>query len=109
VAELKVQVVPAGYTAGDLGGPPVFERLSDRIDEVGICIREIADRLRHTLETDVEAAEPDGSWHLDTLDLQFSVQLEAETGVIVAKATTTAGFEVTLGWKRETNSPARQS
>ena len=32
---------------------------------------------------------------------QISLDLEAEAGVVVARAKTTAGFEVSLSWKRE--------
>jgi hypothetical protein len=32
--------------------------------------------------------------------LTFSLDLEAQAGVVVAKAKTTAGFEVELTWRR---------
>lgn len=97
--DVKIQVVPTGYVQGDLSGPPVFERLSDRLDEVGNSVKAIADRMRTSLGGLLQD-QPDQGWQLDEVSFQFALQLEAEAGVIVAKATTAAGFEVNLAWKR---------
>jgi hypothetical protein len=98
--EIAVRVVPRPGQEGELAGGQLTERLSERIDELGESIAEIAKRLRGRLEAEL-AGEPSSDWRLGEVALNFSLDLQAEAGVVVAKAKTAAGFEVTLTWRRE--------
>jgi hypothetical protein len=98
-SEIYIRVVPTPGREGDLGGPPLFERFEQRVDELGASIGNIARRLRTRLDSELD--DPQSPvWNLDEVSLSFSLDLEAEAGVVVAKAKTHAGFEVNLKWAR---------
>lgn len=98
---IQVRVVPSAEKAGQLATASLFERFESRVDELGSSIGEIANRLRSRLDADLhEENEPD--WRMEEVSVTFSLDLEAEAGVVVAKARTTAGFEVELTWNRAT-------
>jgi hypothetical protein len=99
VGDIYVRVVPPPQRAGELAGT-LLEKFAARVDELGASIGEIAERLRGRLEAELAAEDEGPSWMLDEVELSFSLDLEAEAGVVVAKAKTTAGFEVVLTWKR---------
>jgi hypothetical protein len=99
MGEIKVQVVPDPTKAGQLTGRTQTEKLGDRIDELGASLGSIANSLRARLEETLEK-EDEVAWKLDEVALTFSLDLEAEAGVVVAKAKTTAGFEAKLTWHR---------
>ncbi len=90
-------VVPPLERAEELAGLTLTERFEDRVDELGASIGQIAQRLRRRLESDLGEEWPAG-WRLGEVRISFSLDLEAEAGVVVAKARTTAGFEVSLRW-----------
>jgi hypothetical protein len=92
-------VVPDPAQAGQLTGRTQTEKLADRIDELGESLAGIANSLRARLEETLEQ-EKDATWTLDEIALTFSLDLEAETGVVIAKAKATAGFEAALTWHR---------
>ena len=73
------------------------ELLLNRIDEIGDSLRDIATKLSQRL--DELAAHPDNQWRLSEVGLKFSLDLEAEAGVIIARTSATVGFEATLTWK----------
>jgi uncharacterized phage infection (PIP) family protein YhgE len=98
MGEIKVQVVPDPAKAGQLMGRTQTEKLSDRIDELSESIGSIANSLRSRLEQTLQ--DDEAAWKLDEISLNFSLDLEAEAGVVVAKAKTTAGFEAQLTWRR---------
>ena len=100
MGEIVVRVVPPPERAGELGGATLTERFIDRVDELAESIGDIARRLRSRLDADL-ADKTEAGWKLDEVTLTFSLDLEAEAGVVVAKARTSAGFEVTLTWKKE--------
>jgi hypothetical protein len=100
-SKIRVQVVPSPARAGQLSPGKTWESLERRIDELGASIGEIADRLRTQLDTSLAPAEETPAWRLREVQVTFSLDLEAEAGVIVARAKTTAGFEVSLAWSRE--------
>jgi len=99
-SKIKVQVVPSPAQAGQLSPGRAWEALDKRIDELGESIGEIADRLRGQLDASLAPAEERSAWHLGDVRVTFSLDLEAEAGVVVARAKTTAGFEVSLAWSR---------
>jgi hypothetical protein len=97
--EIKVQVVPSPDRARQLAPGKTWESLDARVGELGESIADIAKRLREQLDSGLATTEEPG-WQLDDVELKFSLDLEAEAGVILARAKTTAGFEVTLTWSR---------
>lgn len=99
-SSIVVRVVPSPERAGELAGATLTERFEDRVDELCDSIGKIAQRLRARLETDLMEAQP-AAWRLGEVAISFSLDLEAEAGVVVAKAKTTAGFEVSLSWTRD--------
>jgi hypothetical protein len=99
VPDIKVQIVPTPERAGQLAPGKTWESLDRRIDELGESIADIARRLRTRLDEGLVQEDRSG-WQLDEVELKFSLDLEAEAGVVVARAKTTAGFEVTLAWSR---------
>ena len=67
------------------------------MEDLGQSLREIAQRLSQQLE-DFEKKR-DAAWRLEGVELKFSLDLEAEAGVVIARTKTSAGFEATLSWK----------
>ena len=97
MAEILVEVRPTA-AAGDLTGQPAIpEAFMSRVEDLGQSLREIAQRLSKQLE-DFEKKR-DAAWHLEGVELKFSLDLEAEAGVVIARTKTSAGFEATLSWK----------
>lgn len=96
-----VEVRPDPYGAGDLAGKTPKEKFTERVRELGAGLGDIANQLRDQLERQLREQEERG-WRLEEIGLRFALDLEAEGGVIVARAGTTAGFEASLSWKRQT-------
>jgi hypothetical protein len=97
--EILVQVVPRPSEAGELSRGTITERFGDRVAELGESLGEIANALRQQLDETLHADNNPG-WALDEVTLNFSLDLEAEAGMVLAKGKTSAGFEVSLTWKR---------
>lgn len=55
--------------------------------------------MRSRLDTEL-AEKESAKWRLHEVGVTFSLDLEAEAGVVVARAKTSAGFEVALTWAR---------
>jgi hypothetical protein len=97
MAEILVEVRPSSAT-GDLSGQSAIpESFISRVEDLGQSLREIAERLSQQLEAFEK--NPTAAWQLERVELKFSLDLEAETGVIIARAKTSAGFEASLSWK----------
>jgi hypothetical protein len=94
-----VEVRPDPDLAGNLGGNTTLEKFQDRVHELGASLGNIANGLRDQLEQQMHD-RPERDWQLDEIGLKFSLDLEAAAGVIMARASTTAGFEASLSWKR---------
>jgi hypothetical protein len=100
VTDIYVQVVPDAESAGDLSPESALtERLSQRADEIAATLADVADRLKTGL--DARTAEPSGGdgWNLAEVQLRFSLDLQAEAGVVVARTSTRAAFVASLTWK----------
>jgi hypothetical protein len=99
MADIYVEVRARRPTSGDLSPRPgVPELLANRIDEVADGLRDIAIRMAARFgEFAVNAAN---GWQLSDMELKFSLDLEAEAGVIIARTTASAGFEATLTWSK---------
>ena len=100
MGEIYVEVLPKATVAGDLAPQvPTFELLEGRIGEIGDSLGWVAVKLRDQLEERLPV-EPKPRWALEEVEVMFSVDLESEAGVIVARASAKAGFEATLKWKK---------
>ena len=93
-----VEVRP-GAATGDLAAPARPENLLDRIGELADSLKEISTRLAARLD-ELDAKGTKG-WHLGEVEVKFSLDLEAEVGVIVARGKSSAGFEASLKWTKE--------
>ncbi|MFI7336130.1 CU044_2847 family protein [Micromonospora aurantiaca (nom. illeg.)] len=100
MSEIHVQVVPRGDTRGDLAGGRLIENLKDRINELGDSIMEVSGRLQERLAA-AEKEDSSAGWRLAEAQITFSLDLEAEAGVIVSRTSASASFEVSLSWSRE--------
>jgi hypothetical protein len=99
VTEIYVEVRPGPRAAGDLTSvADLRQKLTDRIDDVGNGLKEIATSLSRRLD-DLAAAAAHSTWHLGEVEITFSLDLEAEAGVVVARTKAGAGFEAKLTWK----------
>ena len=100
MTEILIEVRP-GLAEGDLAPRPAApEKLLNRIGEIADGLKEISNRLAARLD-DLDDAKKESAWKLGEVEVKFSLDLEAEAGVVVARAKTTAGFEATLKWTRE--------
>jgi len=107
-SNIKVRVVAGPERKGELSKSKSTEEFGKRVSELGDSIGEIANELRRKLDDALEQGE-ESNWGLDQIQLSFSLDLEAEAGVIVAKAKTAAGFEVQLTWSRKGDVAASSS
>lgn len=97
--QILVEVRPRAGLEGDLG-PSLPAKLLDRIDEIGESLNEIADRLSTRLDDLAsQQAANEKRWRLREVEVTFSMDLESEVGVIVARTKATAGFEAKLTWR----------
>jgi Trypsin-co-occurring domain 1 len=100
--EILVHVVPRqqddqGKMAATFIGPESF---SKRATDISDGVSGVANAIRADLERKI-VRNADSSLALKEIELKFSLDLEAEAGVVIARAKTTAGFEVTLTWKTD--------
>jgi|SRR5919108_6190934 hypothetical protein len=97
MTEIKVQVVSPD--TGEVAfGPGRLPSFAERVSELGDSLNEIAAALRERLGELGEKTEE--GWDLDQVNLTFSLDLQAEAGVIIARASSRAGFQAALTWKR---------
>ncbi len=97
ITEIKVEVVPQEAPGRSWGSGWGALDFAERVNELGDSLNEIAAALRERLH---ELAAREGGWDLDQVTLAFSLDLQAEAGVIVARASSRAGFQATLTWTR---------
>ncbi|MGC4804964.1 CU044_2847 family protein [Micromonospora sp. DT233] len=99
MSEILVAVQPKPGVR-DLKGGAFTDRLTDRLDDVAAAIETVAVQLRAKLDTLLEAPAEQGM-ALDGLEIKFTIELQADAGVVIAKASTKAGIEATLTWSRQ--------
>ncbi len=97
--DIMIRVVPPPDRVGELAGATLTERFHERVDELAQSIGEVALELRERLDRELTQSDG-GGWMLSDVSLTFSLDVEAEAGVVIAKAKTSAGFEVSLAWSR---------
>jgi len=96
--EILLEVRPRSVS-GDLGpGVTMPEQFRRRAAEVADSIAEIADQFRSRLER-VLQKPADPGWTTDTIELRFDIAVQAEAGVVIARATTGATFSAKLTLK----------
>jgi Trypsin-co-occurring domain 1 len=96
---IYVEVTPRD-SSGDLSASvlPKKENFQDRAVEVADTLAAIAAVFQSRLEAGLK--DTGGSaWALDEVELSFSIALEADVGVVLARASTKAEFEAKLSWK----------
>jgi hypothetical protein len=99
MTEIKVEVVST--ETGEVAfGPKRLPDFGARAQELGDALNDVAATLRGRLR-ELGARAEDG-WDLEQVSLTFSLDLQAEGGVIVARASTKAGFQAALTWRRAT-------
>ena len=96
--EILLEVRPQSVS-GDLGpGIAVPESFAQRAGEVADSIAEIASQFRSRLKN--KLIRPSNSdWDMDTIELTFGITVQAEAGVIIARATSSATFSAKLTLK----------
>src|SRR5437867_2393537 len=99
MTEIVVEVRPHPGRAGELAGPNLLERFETRVSELGESPARIAMSLKGDLEARIDD-DASGPWSLDEVELEFSLDLEAEAGIVVARGATRAGFHAKLTWRR---------
>jgi hypothetical protein len=97
-SQIQVYVEPGSEYAGEVGAS-LTEQFADRVRELGQGLGEIANDLRAQLDATLREDDRT-SWGLEEVQLSFSLDLQAAAGIVVAKASTAAGFEATMTWRR---------
>lgn len=93
-AELLLEVRPRS-ASGDLAPQVAMpEEFRGRAREIADSVAEVADQFRSRLEP-VLGGPADG-WRVGSIEVGFDIAVQAETGVVVAKATTGATFSARL-------------
>jgi hypothetical protein len=102
MTEIYIEVRPGPRAHSGNLGPlgDLRQKLADRIDDIGNGLKEIATNLAKRLD-DLAAAPAAAAWHLGEVEVKFSLDLETETGVFIARAKTGAAFEAKLTWKAD--------
>ncbi len=95
-ATIKVEVRERG-NSGDLSSRWTQDDLLARIEEVTRTVTVVSERVTKDLDMPEKGAD---SWGLDQVSIKLGVELSAEAGVVVARASTKATFEVTMTWAR---------
>jgi hypothetical protein len=100
MGEILVEVRPANVS-GDIArkSAALPEPFVNRVNELAGTINKVAAQLQEHLESGM-AAQESQQWHLDNVGLGFELALQAEAGVVIARASTGATFSVTLTWSR---------
>jgi Trypsin-co-occurring domain 1 len=100
VPKIDVVVSPAPDDKGFIAPRklPSVEDFRERAPEIAESIREIADLMQTRLGDD-EVQDPASRWSMDRVTLSFELALEAEAGVVIARASTSATFSIEISWR----------
>ena len=93
--ELLLEVRPAS-ASGDLA-PRVMvpEEFRSRASEIADSIAEVVDHFRSRLGRALDTSDGSG-WHVGSVEVAFDIAVQAEAGVVIAKATTGATFSARI-------------
>ena len=96
--EILLEVRPASES-GDLGpGFTLPEQFRQRASEIANSVAEVANQFRSSLEKELKPTGVPG-WHMDSIELRFDIAVQAEAGVIIARASSGATFSAKLTLK----------
>jgi Trypsin-co-occurring domain 1 len=96
--------VRSATASGDLGpGRPTLEQFGRRASEIADGIAGIADEFRSRLERTMRKPD-EGGWHADSIELRFDIAVQAEAGVVIARAVSGATFSAKLILKAQADS-----
>ena len=93
--EILLEVRPAA-TSGDLAPRAMVpEEFKSRAGEIADSIAEVVDHFRSRLGKVL--GQPDESgWRVGSIEIEFDIAVQAETGIVIAKATAGATFSARL-------------
>jgi Trypsin-co-occurring domain 1 len=95
---ILLEVRPASES-GDLGpGGPTLEQFSRRAGEVAESVAQIAEEFRSRLQKTLRKPT-DSGWHTESIELGFEIAVQAEAGVVIARAVSGATFTAKLTLK----------
>lgn len=104
MSEILVEVVPQGGANVPLDGSRWTERFEARAAEVADSLGSISQVFRSEFDRRAQgmdhAADGLRRWEMDEITLNLSLNLEAETGIVIARGKTGATFEASLKWRR---------
>lgn len=101
--EIMVEVLPLS-TSGDLAPRvAVPEQFRLRAGEIADSVAEVADQFRERLAR-VLHRPSELDWGVDSIEIGFDLAIQAEAGVVIAKASTSATFSAKLTLKAEQGS-----
>lgn len=93
--KILLEVRPTA-TSGDLAPRAAApEEFKARADEIADSISDVIDHLRVRLGKLVNPQD-DSRWRVGAVEVEFGLSVQAETGVIIAKATAGATFSARL-------------
>jgi hypothetical protein len=94
---ILLEVRPSSVS-GDLGPGPTLEQFSHRATEIANSIAQIAEEFRTRLQKTLRKPE-DSGWHTESIELGFAIAVEAQAGVVIARAVSGATFSAKLTLK----------
>lgn len=103
MSNIRIQVVSPVGVKGDLGPNVGLEDFNKRLGEFGNSLSDMASTLRTHLDKAAGRGVDQSEWCLAEAELKFSLELQAEAGVIITRASSKAAFEVSLKWARPGN------
>ncbi|RYP88654.1 hypothetical protein EKO23_01830 [Nocardioides guangzhouensis] len=84
------------------------ESFADRSDELADAVANISQSLRSRLEQQLNDDSP-GTLAVSEVQLSFALELKAESGVVLAKASVGGTFTATVTWARKVTTAASDS
>jgi hypothetical protein len=96
VPTILLEVRPSSSSfSGDLGPGPTLEQFSRRATEIADSVAQIAEEFRSRLQKTLRKPEGPG-WHTESIELGFEIAVEAQAGVVIARAASGATFSAKL-------------
>jgi hypothetical protein len=94
--DILLEVRPVA-TSGDLAPHPVVpEEFTARAEEIADSIAEVADNFRSRLRKVLERRDDDSGLKIGSVEIEFGIVVQAEAGIVIAKATAGATFTARL-------------
>jgi Trypsin-co-occurring domain 1 len=101
VTDVEIAVTPPLGSLNDLGpGVTVTEKLEERIGDISASLEAVVEGLKGKLTSMMASAES-GAVTLEEISLSFTLELQAEAGVLIAKGTAKTGISANLKWRKK--------